>query len=129
MELVTQYRLRLVGQRDSRLGALAGQYELALAAWTGSRGVLVGFYIPTADPSGASEDLATRCRDALVWGAKRLTTQRAQTCDVLLVALGKVGTLTVTPPPQGPVSIGAVAIDPDSGQSESLLPFHPDCPR
>ena len=44
MELVTRYRLRPVDQRDSRLGSLAGQYELAMAAWTGSRGVLVGFY-------------------------------------------------------------------------------------
>lgn len=122
MELVTRYRLRLVDQRDSRLGPMAGQYELALAAWTGSRGVLVGFYRPTADPFGASGDLATRCRDALAWGAERLTTQQAQTCDVLLVVLGKVGRLTMTPPPKGPVSIGAVAIDPDSGEAEALLP-------
>jgi membrane associated rhomboid family serine protease len=122
MELVTRYRLRLVDQRDSRLGPMAGQYELALAAWTGSRGVLVGFYRPTADPFGASGDLATRCRDALAWGAERLTMQRAQTCDVLIVVLGKVGSLTLTPPPKGPVSIGAVVIDPDSGEAEALLP-------
>jgi membrane associated rhomboid family serine protease len=122
MELVTRYQLRPVDQRDSRLGRIAGQYELAMAAWTGSRGVLVGFYRPTADPFGASGDLATRCRDALAWGAERLTTQRAQTCDVLIVVLGKVGRLTLTPPPKGPVSIGAVAIDPDSGEAETLLP-------
>jgi membrane associated rhomboid family serine protease len=122
MELVTRYRLRPVDQRDSRLGPTAGQYELAMAAWTGSRGVLVGFYRPTADPLGASGDLATRCRDALAWGAERLTTQRAQTCDVLIVVLGKVGRVTMTPPPKGPVSIGVVAIDPDSGEAETLLP-------
>jgi membrane associated rhomboid family serine protease len=122
MELVTRYRLRPVDQRDSRLGRIAGQYELAMAAWAGSRGVLVGFYRPTADPFGASGDLATRCRDALAWGAERLTTQRAQTCDVLIVVLGKVGRLTLTPPPKGPVSIGVVAIDPDSGEAETLLP-------
>ena len=122
MELVTRYGLRPVDQRDSRLGRIAGQYELAMAAWTGSRGVLVGFYRPTADPLGASGDLATRCRDALAWGAERLTTQRAQTCDVLLVVLGKVGRLTMTPPPKGPVRIGAVAIDPDTGEAEVLLP-------
>jgi len=122
MELVARYRLRPVDQRDSRLGPMAGQYELAMAAWTGSRGVLVGFYRPTADPLGASGDLATRCRDALAWGAERLTTQRAQTCDVLIVVLGKVGRVTMTPPPKGPVSIGVVAIDPDSGEAETLLP-------
>jgi membrane associated rhomboid family serine protease len=122
MELVTRYRLRPVDQRDSRLGLIAGQYELAMAAWTGSRGVLVGFYRPTADPLGASGDLATRCRDALAWGAERLTTQRAQTCDVLIVVLGKVGRVTMTPTPKGPVSIGVVAIDPDSGEAETLLP-------
>ena len=122
MELVTRYRLRPVDQRDSRLGSLAGQYELAMAAWTGSRGVLVGFYRPSADPFGASGDLATRCRDALAWGAERITTQRAQTCDVLIMVLGKVGRLTMTPPPKGPVSIGVVAIDPDSGEAETLLP-------
>lgn len=122
IELVTRYGLRPVDQRDSRLGRIAGQYELAMAAWTGSRGVLVGFYRPTADPLGASGDLATRCRDALAWGAERLITQRAQTCDVLLVVLGKVGRLTMTPPPKGPVRIGAVAIDPDTGEAEVLLP-------
>ena len=122
MELVTRYGLRPVDQRDSRLGRIAGQYELAMAAWTGSRGVLVGFYRPTADPFGASGDLATRCRDALAWGAERLTTQRAQTCDVLIVVLGKVEKLTLTSPPKGPVSIGVVAIDPDSGDAETLLP-------
>src|SRR5450756_2512589 len=95
MELVTRYQLRPVDQRDSRLGSLAGQYEMAMAAWTGSRGVLVGFYTPTADQFGASGDLATRCRDALAWGAERLTTQRAQTCDVLIVVLGKVGRVTI----------------------------------
>ena len=122
VELVKRYGLRPVDQRDSRLGSLAGQYDLAMAAWTGSRGVLVGFYRPTADPFGASGDLAARCRDALAWGAERLTTQRAQTCDVLIVVLGKVGRLTMTPLPKGPVSIGAVAIDPDSGEAETLLP-------
>jgi membrane associated rhomboid family serine protease len=122
MELVTRYGLRPVDQRDSRLGRIAGQYELAIAAWTGSRGVLVGFYTPSADPLGASADLETRCRDALAWGAERLTAQRAQTCDVLIVVLGKVGRLTLTPPPKGPVRIGVVAIDPDSGEAETLLP-------
>jgi len=128
MELVTRYRLRPVDQRDYRLGRLAGQYDLAMAAWTGSRGVLVGFYIPTADPLEASQDLETRCRDALTWGAERLSTQRAQTCDVLIVVLGKVGRLTMTPLPKGPVSIGAVAIDPDSGEAEELLPVPSDLP-
>ena len=122
MELVTRYHLRPVDQRDFRLGRIAGQYELAMAAWTGSRAVLVGFYTPVADPFAASEDLATRCRDALVWGAERLTTQRAQTCDMLIVALGKVGRITLTPPPKGPVRIGAVWIDPDSGEAKELLP-------
>jgi membrane associated rhomboid family serine protease len=122
MELVTRYGLRPVDQRDSRLGSLGGQYELAMAAWTGSRGVLVGFYTPTADPLGASEDLTARCRDALVWGAERLTTQRAQTCDLLIVVLGKVERLTIPPPPKGPIRIGAVAIDPNSGEAETLLP-------
>jgi membrane associated rhomboid family serine protease len=122
MELVTRYGLRPVDQRDSRLGSLAGQYELAMAAWTGSRGVLVGFYRPTADPLGAGEDLATRCRDGLTWGVERITTQRAQTCDVLIVVVGKVGKLTLTPPPKGPVSVGVVAIDPESGEANTLLP-------
>src|SRR5450756_1340274 len=122
MELVTRYQLRPVDQRDSRLGSLAGQYDLAMAAWTGSRGVLVGFYRPAPDPSRASGDLATRCRDALAWGAERLTTQRAQTCDVLIVVLGKVGRLTMTPPPKGPVSIGDVALNPDSGEADTLPP-------
>jgi membrane associated rhomboid family serine protease len=40
---------------------------------------------------------------------------------VLIVVLGKVGRLTMTPLPKGPISIGAVAIDPDSGQAETLL--------
>jgi membrane associated rhomboid family serine protease len=122
MELVTRYGLRPVDQRDSRLGSLAGQYELAMAGWNGARGVLVAFFRPAADPLGTSADLATRCRDALAWGAERLTTQRAQTCDVLIVVLGKVVRLTMTPPPKGPVSIGVVAIDPDSGEAETLLP-------
>jgi rhomboid protease GluP len=122
MELVTRYGLRPVDRRDSRLGSLAGQYELAMAAWTGSRGVLVGFYQPTADPLGVSGDLSTRCRDALAWGVERLTTQRAQTCDVLIVVLGKVGKLTLTPPPKGPVRVGVVAIDPASGEANTLLP-------
>jgi len=90
--------------------------------WTGSRGALVGFYRPTANPFGASGDLAARCRDALAWGAERLTTQRAQTCDVLIVVVGRVEKLALTPPPKGPVSIGVVAIDPDSGEAEALLP-------
>jgi len=122
MELVTRYQLRPVDQGDSRLGRIAGQYELAMAAWTGSRGVLVGFYTPTADPFGAAGDLAARCRDALAWGAERLIAQRAQTCDVLIVVLGKVEKLTLAASPKGPVSIGVVAIDPDSGEAETLLP-------
>lgn len=122
MELVTRYQLRPVDQRDSRLGRLAGQYELAMAAWTGSRGVLVGFYRPKTDVSGAPGDLEARCRDALAWGVERLTTQRAQTCDVLIVVLGKVGKVSLTSPPKGPVGIGVVAIDPDSGDAEALLP-------
>ncbi len=122
MELVTRYRLRLADQRDSRLGALAGQYELTLAAWTGDRGVLVALYRPPADDVTGSEDLATRCRDALGWAAERLTVQRAQTCDVLIVALGKVSKLAMPRPPKGPIRIGVVAIDPDSGQAQTLLP-------
>ena len=122
MELVRRFQLRPADQRDSRLGSLAGQYELAMVAWAGSRSVLVAFYRPTPDPIGAAADLAGRCRDALAWGAERLTIQRAQTCDVLIVVLGKVGKVTLTPSPKGPVRIGAVAIDPDSGDAAALLP-------
>jgi len=123
MELVRRYGLRLADQRDSRLGNLAGHYDLAVAAWTGSRAVLVAFYRPPANPLGASADLDARCRDAIAWGEERLRIQRAQTCEVVLVALGPVAKSSYKSPPKGLVRVGVVSIDMDSGRAEAVLPL------
>src|SRR5258708_11111609 len=120
LDLVTNRRLRLTDQRDSRLGPLAGMYELGAASWTGARAAFVGFYRPPPDPVDAGQDLAERCHNAMAWGAERLATQGAQRCHLLLVALGPVSGSLASPPP-GAVSVGAVAADPTTGAAHNLL--------
>jgi membrane associated rhomboid family serine protease len=129
LDLVTRLRLRLTDPRDSRLGELGGgMYVLATASWTGRRGVFVGFYTPSSDPALAGPDLAARCAAAARWGAERLTTQGAERCDVLLVALGRVPGALTTPAVNPAVQVGALAVDPATGEVSVLLPPPDDLP-
>jgi membrane associated rhomboid family serine protease len=128
-DLVTRYRLRLVDQRDSRLGQLGGAYELGAASWTGERAAFVGFYDPPHDPAAAGHDLALRCEAARRWGHERLQVQGAKRCDILLVALRPVsGSLTASAPPGDPVAVGAAWVDGARGEAETLLPIPPGLP-
>jgi membrane associated rhomboid family serine protease len=123
IDLVTRYRLRLTDPRDSRLGELGGgQYELGAASWTGRRAVFVGFYTPPSDPAVAGPDLAARCAAAARWGAERLAIQGAERCDVVIVALGSVPGALTAPPTNPAVQVGAVAVDPATGEVSVLLP-------
>lgn len=127
LSLVTRYRLRLCDPRDSRLGELASDYDLAAAAWTGSRSALVGFFRPPTDPAAQLADLHRRIGAALRWGDSRLSIQPAQRCDILLVALGRIN--AQLPPPAHPaVAVGVVWVDPETGDAESLLPPPPGLP-
>jgi membrane associated rhomboid family serine protease len=129
LDLVTRFRLRLTDPRDSRLGELGGgRYELGAAGWTGRRSVLVAFYTPPLDPSLAGPDLAARCGVAARWGAERLTIQGAERCDVLIVALGRVPGALSAPESNPAVHVGAVAVDPASGEVTILLPPPADLP-
>ena len=122
LDLVTRYHLRLTDPRDSRLGELREAYEFGAASWTGRQATYVGFYTPPADPALAGHDLAARCAAATRWGADRLAVQGAERADVLLVVLGAVpGTLTA-PPANAAVHVGAVAVDPRTGEVTVLLP-------
>jgi len=123
MDLVTRRQLRLTDAGDSRLGELAGEYELGAAGWTGSRGVFVGFYTPPMDPVVAGQDLGVRCAAASRWAQERLTLQGAQRCDVLIIALGSIeGSLTGPPQPDPRVQIGVISVDPATAQALELLP-------
>lgn len=127
LSLVTRYRLRLCDPRDSRLGELASDYDLATAAWTGTRSALVGFFRPPTDSGAQLADLHRRIGAALRWGDSRLSLQPAQRCDILLVALGRIN--AQLPPPAHPaVTVGVVWVDPESGDAESLLPPPPGLP-
>lgn len=129
LDLVTRLRLRLTDPRDSRLGPLGGgRYELGAASWTGRRAVFVGFYTPPSDPHSAGPDLAARCAAAAQWGAERLAVQGAERCDVLIVALGPIQGALSTPPPQAAVQVGALAVDPGTGDVTTLLPSPPGLP-
>ena len=121
MEMVTRYRLRLVDARDARLGELAGDQVLSLAAWTGPRAGLVLFYDPPADLSVAGPDLARRCEAARRWGAERLRLQGAQRCDILLVPLRPVPGSISAASGADPVNVSVVALDPDRGEVLPLL--------
>jgi len=70
----------------------------------------------------AGPDLAARCAAAARWGAERLTIQGAERCDVLLVALGPVPGVLTAPATDPPVQVGALAIDPATGEVSVLLP-------
>lgn len=123
MELVTRRRLRLTDASDSRLGDLAGQYELSAAAWTGPRAVFVGFYTPQSDLVAAGQDLGARCAAASRWARERISAQGAQQCEVLIVALGPIeGSLNGPPEPDASVQIGAITVDLATAQSRELLP-------
>jgi rhomboid protease GluP len=125
--LVTRYRLRLCDPRDSRLGELGSDYDLAAAAWTGPRAALVGFFRPPSDPGAQLADLHRRIGAALRWGDSRLSIQPARRCDILLVALGRIN--AQLPPPAHPaVTVGVVWVDPDTGDADSLLPTPPGLP-
>jgi membrane associated rhomboid family serine protease len=129
LDLVTRFRLRLTEPRDSRLGELGGgRYELGAAAWTGRRAGFVGFYTPPLDPALAGPDLATRCAAAARWGAERLAVQGAERCDVLIVALGRVPGVLSAPESNPGVHVGAVAVDPATGEVSVLLPPPQDLP-
>src|SRR5487761_83936 len=127
MALVTRYRLRLGDPRDSRLADLGSDYELVAAAWTGTRGALVGFFQPPEDPAAQVADLHRRIGAALRWGDARLRLQPATRCDILLVALAPVS--AQLPPPAHPaVQVGVVWADPRSGDAGALLPPPPGLP-
>jgi membrane associated rhomboid family serine protease len=129
LDAVTRFRLRLTDPRDSRLGELGGgRYELGAAAWTGRRAVFVGFYTPPLDPQLAGPDLAARCAAAARWGAERLAVQGAERCDVLIVALGRMPGVLSAPESNPAVHVGAVAVDPATGEVSVLLPPPPDVP-
>jgi membrane associated rhomboid family serine protease len=129
LDLVTRLRLRLTDPRDSRLGELGGgRYELGAASWTGRRAVFVGFYTPPSVPAVAGPDLAERCAAAARWGAERLKVQGAERCDVLLVALGPVPGVLTTPAANPAVQVGALAVDPTTGEVSVLLPPPADLP-
>ena len=120
--LVSRQRLRLTDSRDSRLGELAGQYELGMASWTGSRAAFVGFYRPPGDPTEAGADLSARCQAAQRWGEERLHVQSAQQCDILIIALGPVVGDIVAPATESPVRLGVISVDPATAQTRNLLP-------
>jgi membrane associated rhomboid family serine protease len=127
MLLVTRYRLRLCDPRDSRLGELASEYELAAATWTGSRSALVAFYTPTSDPAAQVADLHRRIGAALRWGDSRLRMQPAQRCDITLVPLAPVR--AQLPLPAHPaVTVGVVWVDPATAEAGALLPPPPNLP-
>jgi membrane associated rhomboid family serine protease len=129
LDLVSRFRLRLTDPRDSRLGDLGGDiYQLGTASWTGRRAVFVGFYTPSPDPAMAGPDLAARCAAAARWGAERLTVQGAAACDVLIVALGPVPGVLSAPPSDAAVRVGAVAVDPATGEVSVLLTPPDDLP-
>jgi membrane associated rhomboid family serine protease len=129
LDLVTRARLRLTDPRDSRLGELGGgRYELGAASWTGRRAVYVGFYTPAPDPAVAGPDLAARCAAAARWGEERLAIQGAERCDVLIVALGAVPGALNAPATNPAVQVGAVAVDPATGEVSVLLPPPADLP-
>jgi len=127
MLLVTRYRLRLCDPRDSRLGELSSEYELAAAAWTGPRAAMVGFFEPPGDPGSQVADLHRRIGAALRWGDSRLRLQPAQRTEILLVALRPVA--AQLPPPTHPaVGVGMVWVDPSTGETGTLLPPPPGLP-
>lgn len=124
MELVTKHHLRLADQRDSRLGPMAGRYELAAAAWTGKRATLVAFYRPPGDPETARRDLAERLREAVAWGLQRMQDQStAERSDILLVALGAVPKPEGVEPGAGPVRVGVASVDETTAQVAVLFPI------
>ncbi len=127
MLLVTRYRLRLCDPRDSRLGELASEYQLAAAGWTGPRSALAAFYEPPPDPAAQVADLHRRIGAALRWGDSRLRIQPAQRCDILLVPLAPIR--AQLPLPAHPaVTVGAVWADPGTGEVGALLPPPPNLP-
>ena len=97
-------------------------YELGTAGWTGRRAVFVGFYTPSPDPAVAGPDLAARCATAARWATERLTVQGAEESAVLIVALGPVPGALTAPPAEAAVRVGAVAVDPTTGDVTPLLP-------
>ena len=119
--LVTRQHLRLVDARDSRMGELTGRFDLACAAWTGSRSALALFYTPPPDAASAAADLGERIGQAARWGAERMRQQQAQRCDILLVPLARVPTVERPAAPPG-VGIGVVWADAATGEAEALLP-------
>ena len=122
--LVTRYHMRLVDERDSRVAALSGDYELSAALWTGPRAALVGVYDPPADPAAAGLDLATRLETARKWGTERLTTQGARSCEILLVATKPLsGSIVVQGDGSDPVHAGAAWVDTLQGTAGGLLPI------
>ncbi len=128
-DLVTRYRLRLTDPRDSRLGPLGGDaYVLGAASWTGRRAAFVGFYEAPDDPDAAARDLEQRARAAESWGNERLGTQGAERCDILLVVLGRVGRVTMQGSGLGGVQVGAIAVDPGTGEAQAALPVPKNVP-
>jgi membrane associated rhomboid family serine protease len=129
LDLVTRYRLRLTDPRDGRLGPLGGDaYVLGAASWTGRRATFVGFYQPPADPEAAARDLEERARAAESWGTQRLGAQGAERCDILLVALGPVGRVAMAGSTQAAVQVGAIAVDPTTGDTQPALPVPRNVP-
>ena len=129
LDLVTRYRLRLTDPRDGRLGPLGGDaYLLGAASWTGRRAAFVGFYTPPDDPDAAALDLEARARAAEAWGNDRLAAQGAERCDVLLVALGRVGRPSQQGSGLGGVQVGAMAADATSAEVQALLPVPGNLP-
>ncbi|MFN2568816.1 MAG: rhomboid family intramembrane serine protease [Candidatus Dormibacteria bacterium] len=126
--LVTRHHLRLVDRHDGRLGELAGGYELGAASWTGPRAAFVGFYRPPADGDEARRDLIERCRAAAGWAHRRLIDQKAERSDILLIALGPVGSIPAPATEEG-VRLGVAVVDVERGTAEARLPIPSGMPR
>lgn len=123
--LVTRHRLRLTDRNDSRLGELGGDaYQLAAASWTGRQAAFVGFYTPPA--VGALADMEARVRAAERWAAERLRlqgVQGAESCLVLVVALGPVSGKIAPQTAEPRVRVGAAAVDPATAAVEVICPL------
>lgn len=127
-DLVTRYRLRLVDQRDTRLGPLAGRYLLGAAAWTGRRAAFVGVYHPPADPQAAAGDVEQRWSTAVAWAQERLQVQGAERAEVLLLALSPLGTAPPLPPAPKRIAVGVLAVDVARGTVTVVAPSPPGLP-
>ncbi len=113
LALVTKYHLRLTFAADSRLGSLGPDYVLGAANWTGKKSTFVGFFSPAG--VGPAADVERRLTEAAAWGLDRCTTQPAERCDILLIALTPVPEGIQAPEADPRVHVSLAIIDPETG--------------